>query len=91
MEESSSRKSNAEMVKNYKENNPEATKRNRLRYSVKVSEKRANDEDFDKECKEKEAARKRKYRAEKSVAKDEDVQVVRPKVVVVVGDIPCRQ
>ena len=60
MEESSSRKSNAEMVKNYKENNPEATKRNRLRYSVKVSEKRANDEDFDKECKEKEAARKRK-------------------------------
>ena len=44
----------AEMVKNYKENNPEATKRNRLRYSVKVSEKRANDEDFDKECKEKE-------------------------------------
>ena len=55
---------------------------------MKVSGKRANDEDFDKECKEKEAARKRKYRAERSLAKDEDIQVVRPKVIVAVGESP---
>ena len=41
MADSSSLKSNAERVKNYKykENNPEATKRNKLRYFVKVSDK----------------------------------------------------
>ena len=86
MADSSSR--NAERIKTYKENNPGVAKLNKLKYSVKVSERRASNSDFDKEWKEKEAARKRKYRAEKSLAKDEDVLVVRPKVVVVVGETP---
>ena len=71
MADSSSR--NAERIKTYKENNPGVAKLNKLKYSVKVSERRASNSDFDKEWKEKEAARKRKYRAEKSHAKDEDV------------------
>ena len=65
------RRTSAERNKSYKENNPEAVKLNQLRFSVKVSSKRSADSDFDKEYREKEAARKRRYRAlaaDKSVA-----------------------
>ena len=62
------RTTSAERNRTYKMNNPAAVKLNQLKFSVKVSSKRAADSEFDKEYREKEAARKRKYRAEKSVA-----------------------
>ena len=58
------RTTSAERNRTYKMNNPAAVKLNQLKFSVKVSSKRAADSEFDKDYREKEAARKRKYRAE---------------------------
>ena len=77
------RKTFAEKNRTYKTNNPEAVKLNQLRFSVKVSSKRSADSEFDKEYREKEAARKRKYRA---LAADKSAAASRPTAAIQILD-----
>ena len=53
-----------ERRKSYRENNPEAVRLSQLRFVVNTAKKREADSDFDREYREKEAARKKRYRAE---------------------------
>ena len=62
---STKRRTSTERVQKYRENNAEGVKLSKLKFSVKTAQRRASDGDFDRDFKEKEAARKRKYRAEK--------------------------
>ena len=53
---------------NYRKNNPKSVQLSNLKFSAKVSRKRQVDSDFDREYKAKEAARKRRYRAQRTAA-----------------------
>ena len=52
----------------YRKNNPKLVQLSNLKFSAKVSRKRQVDTDFDREYKAKEAARKRRYRAQRIAA-----------------------
>ena len=53
---------------NYRKNNPKSVQLSNLTFSAKVSRKRQVDSDFNREYKAKEAARKRRYRAQRIAA-----------------------
>ena len=52
----------------YRKNNPKLVQLSNFKFSAKVSRKRQVDTDFDREYKAKEAARKRRYRAQRIAA-----------------------
>ena len=52
----------------YRKNNPKLVQLSNFKFSAKVSRKRQVDTDFDREYKAKEAARKRRYRAQRTAA-----------------------
>ena len=62
-------KTGAQRPKDYSDNNGQAVKLTKLRYSVKTCRKRESDPTFDEDYKKKEAEQKRKYRARKTAEK----------------------
>ena len=62
-----SKKTGAERTREYREKNEQAAKLSVLKFQVKTAQKRGADSDFDLEYKAKQAERKRRYRAAKSI------------------------
>ena len=60
-----SKKTGAERTREYRERNEQAAKLSVLKFQVKTAQKRETDSDFDKEYRERQADRKRRYRAMK--------------------------
>ena len=65
-------KTGAERQKEYYDNNGQAVKLSKLRFSVKTCRKRESDPAFDEDYRKKEAERKRQYRARKTAENREN-------------------
>ena len=63
-----SKKTGAERTKEWREKNEQAARLSVLKFQVKTAQKREADSDFDKEYKERQAERKRRYREVKAAA-----------------------
>ena len=61
-----SKKTGAERTREYRERNEQAAKLSVLKFQVKTAQKRETDSGFDKEYRERQADRKRRYQAMKA-------------------------